>query len=209
MRASQFPYVAVDGWPFIGADLALLFVAFRYGEPVWWLLALGLALLVFLVLLFQDPDREIPSLPLAIVAPVDGIVSKVSPTDRAYLDGEAIHIEIRASRFGAYTARSPTEGKVLSLSDQLSAGSKHLGARGLWVRTHEDDDVVLMFKGPQFARPVSFVRYGERIGQGQRCAFIRLATAAEVYLPIQSRVEVSVGDRVRAGSDIIATLVHR
>ncbi len=194
----------------MGIVVVLGIVGLSYESAYQWYFVAAMAVvLVLLGLVFRDPEREIPSSPLAIVAPVDGIVTDVSPTDRAHLDREAIRVEIKMNRLGAYAARSPTEGKVLSLKDQLSPGSRLLGEGGLWVRTHEDDDVVLMFRGPKFARPVAFIRYGERIGQGQRCAFTRLATHAEVYLPINSRIEIAAGDRVKAGSDIIATLVHK
>ena len=35
--------------------------------------------------------------------------------------------------------------------------------------------------------PKAFVRYGERVGQGQRFAYLRLAPRAEVYLPATAR----------------------
>ncbi|MEE8527122.1 MAG: phosphatidylserine decarboxylase [Gammaproteobacteria bacterium] len=210
MRPSQFPYLAVDGWPFIGVVVTLGIFALSFESAYQWhFIAVTAVVLALLVLMFRDPERDIPSLPLAIVAPVDGTVTDVSPTDRAHLGGEAIRVEIKLNRLGAYAARSPTEGKVVSLNARLSPGSRLHGEGGLWVRTHEDDDVVLMFRGPKFARPVAFIHYGERIGQGQRCAFTRLATHAEVYLPINSRIEIAAGDRVKAGSDIIATLVHK
>ena len=51
------------------------------------------------------------------------------------------------------------------------------------------------------------VRYGERVGQGQRFAYLRLAPKAEVYLPVTATIKVGAGDRVRAGCGILAELV--
>jgi phosphatidylserine decarboxylase len=65
-------------------------------------------------------------------------------------------------------------------------------------------------EGPRyFGRPKAFVRYGERVGQGQRCAYVRLASHAVVYVPLKSRVRVRRGNYVNAGTDILATLVHK
>ena len=78
---------------------------------------------------------------------------------------------------------------------------------GLWVQTDEGDDVVLQFKGHRFGlAPLAFLRFGERIGQGQRCAYLRLTRSAEVQFPIHGRVLVEPGQRVVAGCDVLGKL---
>ena len=79
----------------------------------------------------------------------------------------------------------------------------------LWVQTDEGDDVVLQFVGHRFGlAPRSFVRFGERVGQGQRCAYLRLTRLAEIHLPITSKVQVSVGQLLIAGTDLIGKVPH-
>ena len=79
--------------------------------------------------------------------------------------------------------------------------------RGLWVRSEEQDDVVLLFPSRGFGfAPRAFVRYGERVGQGQRFAYLRLATRAEVYLPPTASISMREGDRVQAGTAVLAEL---
>lgn len=204
----QFPLIAREGWPFILVVLLLLIGSFRLGGL--YLVVPCLVLLLILVLLFRDPHRDVPSKPLAVVSPVDGRILSIEPTDKGALQRESIRIVIAVSAAGAYSARSPTEGKVLNLMDNLADGSRLLGVGGLWVRTDERDDVVVLMKGPRnWTRPVSFVGYGERLGQGQRFAFNRLARQAEIYVPINSKILVKQGDRVRAGSDILSMFVHK
>ncbi len=206
MRRSNSRLISREGWVFTVAALLLLIWAFRSHSIVLGLLAVGFLVLFFLV--FRDPQREIPSVPLAVLSPVDGRVTSVKFTDKGVLERESAHITIRVNNFGAYTARSPVEGKVLNLQDNFSAGSRLLGVNGLWVRTDENDDVVVLMKAPRPLQPKSYVGYGERLGQGQPFALIRLTRQAEVYFPLNSRVEVKEGDYVRAGNDILATLVH-
>ena len=80
---------------------------------------------------------------------------------------------------------------------------------GLWVSTDEQDDVVLLFHGHRLGlAPLAFLRFGERVGQGQRCAYLRLTRLAEVQLPINGRVLVSKGQKVSAGVDLLAKLPH-
>ena len=79
----------------------------------------------------------------------------------------------------------------------------------LWVRTDEDDDVVLQFMDYRLGlAPRAIVQFGERVGQGKRCAFLRLTRYAEVHLPISTSVLVEPGQTVVAGSDLIAKLLH-
>ena len=204
----QFPLIAREGWPFIMAVLLLLVGSFRLGGL--YLVLPCVILLLLLVLLFRDPPRDVPSKPLAVVSPVDGRVTSVEPTDKGALQRESMRIVIAVTAMGAYSARSPTEGKVLNLMDNLAEGSRLSGIGGLWVRTDERDDVVVLMQGPSgWASPRSFVGYGERLGQGQRFAFNRLARQVEVYVPVNSRMQVKPGDRVRAGSDILAMFVHK
>ena len=180
----------------------------RYSEP--WLALLPVIGFVLLYLLFRDPRRDVPSVALGIVSPVDGEVIEIEQTDKCVVQGEAHRIRIRIDSLGAYTARSPVEGKVMDLHSELEGVGKDCPANALWVKTDEGDSVVLQFSGYRLGLPPrSFIRYGERVGQGHRCAYLRLARYADVYMPISGKVKVEPGTPVQAGSDLLGTVPHR
>ena len=207
MKGKHNPFAAREGLPFLIASGFAIFVAFQWGN---WLYAIAPTIvLIYLVLVFRDPIREVPAVPLGVVSPVDGTVVGIGLTDKSVLNGEAHKIIIRVDSLGTYTARCPVEGKIMDFRVELSKSVAPGGARGLWVRTDEDDDVILQFHGHRFGlAPLAFLGYGERVGQGQRCAYLRLTRFAEVQLPINGRVLVSEGQRVSAGSDVLAKLPH-
>ena len=208
MPRSQAPLIAREGILFILGALAAVIAGYHFYGTAG--LAAGGVLLLLVVLIFRDPYREVPSLPLGVVSPVDGRVTRIEVEANGVLGTAALRIGLRINNFGAYTVRSPVEGKLLSLGEHAAVRSRIPAVHGLWVQTDEQDDVVLLFSGPPVVgRPAAFVRYGERIGQGQRCAFLRLARCAELYLPTASRVEVKVGDRVLSGTSLLATLIHK
>ncbi|NNF16540.1 MAG: hypothetical protein HKN70_07310 [Gammaproteobacteria bacterium] len=208
MAIRQFPLIAREGWPFIIVVLLTLIISFRLSGLTMVLSCM--VLLLALVLLFRDPQRDVPSKPLGVVSPVDGRVLDIAPTDKGALQRESMRFTLSVNHLGAYTVRSPTEGTVLNLMDNLAGGSRLLGTGGLWVRTDEQDDIVVLIKGPGgWARAKSFVGYGERLGQGQRFAFTRLASRVDVYVPANSKIVAKVGDRVLAGSDILSMIVHK
>ncbi|CAN5118819.1 phosphatidylserine decarboxylase [soil metagenome] len=208
MPRSQAPLIAREGLPFIAAAVAAVIVGYHLFD--WSGLAGGSLLLLLTVLIFRDPYRDVPSVPFGVFSPVDGRVVQIEPSCRGILPREATCITIRINNFGAYTIRSPIEGKVLSLREHETEQAKLQGVNGLWVQNEARDDVVLLFRGPAFiGRPTAFIRYGERIGQGKRCAFLRLARYADLYLPVTSRVSVNVGEAVKSGSSLLATLIHK
>jgi phosphatidylserine decarboxylase len=180
-------------------------LAFRYLNPVFALLPLLLFGLFWMI--FRDPRRQIPAVPLGVVSPVDGRVTAVDLVDRGVVQGEAHRIFISIDVLGTYTARCPVEGVIKDLNTLAAEKVVDYRTSALWVQTDEGDNVVLQFHGYRLnLAPVAFVRYGERIGQGQRCAYLRLTRVAEVHLPISARVLVEPGQRVTAGLDVIGKL---
>ena len=199
--------VASEGIPFLTAVAILTVVVFQFWGAVFTIVPI--LLLFYLYLVFRDPKRVVPAVPLGVVSPADGVVVDVGVTDKGALERECHKIVIRVNSLGTYTARCPIEGKIMDLHSEPVERLVANNSSGLWVRTDEDDDVVLQFHGHRFGlAPLAFMRYGERVGQGQRCAFLRLTRHAEVQLPISSRVLVKTGQRVMAGADVLAKLPH-
>ena len=207
MRGQHSPVIAREGLPLMALAIALFLLVVRFTD-VWFAL-LPLGAFVMLFLLFRDPPRDVPPVALGVVCPVDGEVVEIDTTDRCVVQGEAHRVRIRINPFGAYTARSPIEGRVMDLASRLEGVGPECPANALWVETDEGDSVVLQFHEYRLGlAPQSFVELGERVGQGQRCAYIRLARFAEVYLPIDGNVDVAVGQTVTAGTDLIGAVPH-
>jgi phosphatidylserine decarboxylase len=207
LKEPQYPLVAREGIPILLlAVIATTLCAYFLG----WIAALPPAVITAaLYYVFRDPHRRVPAHPLAAVSPVDGVVVEVTTANSIVTGSSAHKIILRVDSLGAYTARSPVEGTILDPHGKPPDPDATLQHPGLWIRTDEGDDVLLRFHGYRFGLvPHAFSRYGERVGQGQRCAYLRLTRFAEVFLPINSRVQVARGQRVTAGSDILGTLPH-
>lgn len=205
MAKTRHPSIAPEGLPIILFIVIIMAAALHW---VGWLAALViLPLLIAAIALFRDPARSVPVEPAAVLAPCDGRILSIAKTHESVLEREALLIRIKVDPSGAYTVRSPVEGLTLDPRDNAAAGSRLSGVSGLWVRTDAEDDVVTLFRGRAFfGIPRAFIRYGERIGQGQRLAYLRLAREAQVYMPADLKVRVAVGDRVKAGSTTLGLL---
>ena len=205
MQGRGNPLVAREGIPILLVAVTGSWLTYKFLGALPALIPALVAL--WLLLVFRDPHRHIPAAPLGVVSPVDGRVVTVGLADKGVLQGEAHRIVIRINSFGTYTARSPVEGKILDLNALAAGTVVDYPTNALWVQTDEGDDVVLQFHGYRFGlAPRSFMRFGERLGQGQRCAYLRLTRFAEVHLPIDSKILVEPGQTVVAGADLIAKL---
>ena len=207
MAVSQSPLIAREGWLVIAVLVVIAIVVWSFTGFVWsvplWLTAVA-ALMVF-----RDPAREVPSSPLAVVSPADGEVLAIEETHDPYLGRDSIRFSIQMFPYGVYATRSPVEGRVLETphSNGVDSGMR----KGVWLQTDEKDDVVLVMNRSRLINtaPRCYVRFGERVGQGQRCGFIHLGSRVDVYVPSGSRVNVKQGGKVYSGSSVVATLVHK
>lgn len=205
MQRTTFLQINREGWPFLMLAAGGAFYAYvQFG--VWAALPL-LCLGVYLLAFFHEPNRSVPPKPLGIIAPVDGYIAGRAECRDRFLDRDAIKLSIRVAHLGAYLLRSPSEGFILEIP--AGAWPKYKG-QATWIRTDENDDIIFAVgKGSLLGARPCLTPYGERVGQGRRCGVRRLARRIDVYLPLNSRVEVEVGQSVHTGRDVLATLVHK
>lgn len=201
MALKTTPISEVAQWP-VALLLLLAATSLLLGALLPLIVLLLLVLLV--VFLYRDPLREVPSSPLGIISPVDGQVLEIETATDTRLERQAVVVTITMPRFGPYIVRSPIEGKVLEQSRNASANTY-----SQWIETDEKDEVVLeMEAGFLAGAPRYRVVAGERIGQGAHSAVLLFGRRIQLYLPSNSLIKVKKGDRVLAGEDILAMLVH-
>jgi phosphatidylserine decarboxylase len=194
LHGRRNPFVAQEGVPWLLLTAVVAILLIRYADP--WYALVPAALIVLLYFVFRDPHRSVPSIALGVFSPVDGEVVSVDQIERGESGEAALRVIIRVDSLGTYTARSPVEGTI-----------RELAKKALWLETDEGENVVLMFSGYRFGlAPRAFARFGERLGQGQRCAYLRLTRTAEVQIPVNGKVLVEPGQTLVAGTDIIGNV---
>ncbi len=174
--------------------------------PGW----MALALIAFA---FRDPGRQIPSSPLGVVSAADGRVTRVDSITVPRLDREMARVTVNINPLGTYIIRSPIEGKTMDswrIETDDGSGAGKCNGFAMWLETDEGDDVVLALRDASpLLRPVCTSTVGDRLGQGQRCGYAPIGSRIDVMMPVGTRIEVKEGARLRAGSDVIATLLHK
>lgn len=180
----------------------------------WWLEYYGVAICLLPIVLlwvYRHPKRVIPATPLGVISPIDGEVVAIETVQDTYLSREATRIRIRPTLLDSFVVHSVSEGKVMQFwrGEGGDATSDEQHRRAVWLQSDEGDDVVIVMQ----ARPANplhcRVSTGERIGQGHECGFLLFPRYLDVLLPVDSRIDVQPGDRVRGGESIVAQLIHR
>jgi len=204
--------VAREGYRLIGASVAATLVLLAAG----WTGAGGLmlALTVFVVAFFRDPERIIPTGPNLIVAPADGRVIKIAPVrDLRFLQGEATLISIFMSPLDVHVNRIPAAGRVVEIryhpgkyfrafADKASLDNEQ---NAILLEDEQGRRLcVVQIAGFIARRIVCYLRPGMVVERGQRCGMIMFGSRADVYLPPTVRVRVALGQQARGGETVLA-----
>ena len=203
------PLVAREGWFYLAVSVLLALLAtWVLG---WWALPFWLAAL-FVLQFFRDPRRTSPPDPHAVLAPADGRVIVVERARDPYLERDALKISVFMNVFNVHSNRSPVTGEISGrwyfpgrfVNAALDKASGENERNALAVHTSHGDVTVVQIAGLIARRILCYARTGDTLLAGQRYGFIRFGSRVDVYLPSGALAQVSLGDRVKAGRDIIA-----
>jgi phosphatidylserine decarboxylase len=207
------PIIAREGWPFLAVSVALAVAAgvlagWWWSVPVWiWAL--------FVLQLFRDPARAVPGDRRTVVAPADGRIVAVEKADDPYLKRASTKVSVFMNVFNVHSNRSPLDGEVREtwysrgafVNAALDKASIENERNALWLRADAGPDVVCVQIAGLIARRIlCYVKAGDRLKRGDRFGFIRFGSRVDLYLPLEARVRVELGQKVSAGSTIVAEL---
>ncbi len=197
----------------IFAILAVLALVSWWFSP--WLSLLFLALILYTLLFFRDPDRETPTDPSAVVAAADGVVADIIEIDEPdVLKTRMKRVGIFLSVFDVHTNRAPVAGRVvyrehregLCLDARRTDCSDKNESMTWAFQNPRATLVVRQLTGAIARRIVGWSKVGDELQKGERFGMIRFGSRTEVYLPMTAEIVVKVGDRVAGGSTVIARL---
>jgi phosphatidylserine decarboxylase len=207
------PLIAREGWPFL-AVLALSALALQLYGLTWSSLAVW-GIFLFVLQFFRDPPRHIVPGPGAVVSPADGRIVAVEQVQDPYAQREAIKVSVFMNVFNVHSNRVPIAGTVTQLeyfpglfvNADLDKASSQNERNAIVIQTPRGDLVTAVQVAGLVARRIlCYVRPGEVLEKGERYGFIRFGSRVDVYLPLGSEVKVTIGDKVKASSTLLATL---
>ena len=206
-----YPFFAKEGWPFIAISI-MVFVAL-YLFDLFFGAFLALILSIFTFQFFRDPKRHGPKDDSAISSPADGRVIFIGKSLDPMQKTEALKISVFMNVFNVHSNRAPIEGTIKSVDYQsgnffnadLDKASKHNERNSvLFVDKNGRKLTCIQIAGLVARRICCYVSPGDSVQRGARFGFIRFGSRVDVYLPVDARPLVTVGDKILAHSTAIA-----
>lgn len=208
-----FP-IAPAGYPFIYAAAFATVIFALLGFKV--LATGGLLATLFICYFFRDPDRLVPSEDKAVVSPADGrVVFAGSAEDPRFFEGPCLKVSIFMSIFNVHVNRAPHEGVVKRIdyfpgkffAANLDKASVHNEHNAVYIETENGLNLcVVQIAGLIARRIICALKKGDAIIRGQRIGMICFGSRVDVYLPVDSRLQLTTGEKIKAGETVIAYL---
>jgi phosphatidylserine decarboxylase len=213
MKKPELP-IAREGFPFIFFCGFCTLIFSLLGYPAAALV--GLTVTAFVTWFFRDPFRIQPEDSDAVVCPADGKVIIIDEIfDDRFLQQQVIKISIFMNVFNVHVNRIPFPGSVQQVI--LKAG-KFYSADKKKAALHNEycAMIIATASGQQYGivqvagliarRIICWIQRGDQVITGQRYGLIRFGSRVDLYLPLDTKIEVKLGQKVRAGETILARM---
>jgi phosphatidylserine decarboxylase len=197
----------------------ILLILASAGVAVWfvsaWLSLIFLALFLFTIAFFRDPNRLVRADPNLIVAPADGRVRDIVELDeKEVLKTKTRRVGIFLSIFDVHTNRAPIDGRIIYRQhheglclDARDPDCPEKNEAMTWAFENPRRTIVVrQLTGAIARRIVAWANVGDELKKGERFGMIRFGSRTELYLPLEAEVLVKTGDHVSGGSTVIARL---
>lgn len=213
MLSPQIP-VAKEGLPFIGlaAFITLFFALLGYNG----LALLALITTVFILYFFRDPERFIPERSDALVSPADGKIILIEDvSDSAFTQSQAYKVSIFMNVFNVHVNRIPCDGTVDRViytpgrfySADSTQGAMHNEYCATLLTTASGRKIAFVqIAGLIARRIVCWLEPMDTVLRGRRFGLIRFGSRVDLYLPKDTELKITVGQKVTAGETILGYL---
>jgi len=204
-----------EGYRFISffGGVAFLLAVFGFG----WLAKLFFCLALFSGYFFRDPERYPPLLENSVASPADGkiiLIEQVENTE-IYGSGPCLKLSIFMSVFDVHVNRIPASGQIVDVryhpgkffSANLDKAAKENERNEIIMETTGKSRLAFVqIAGLVARRIVCQLEIDDQVTKGERFGLIRFGSRLDVYLPLETMVNVHLGQRVKAGETVLGYL---
>jgi phosphatidylserine decarboxylase len=196
-----------------------LFLLIDFIEIPWLIKTLQIGLLVFFILIlqfFRNPKRHTQHNDTHVISPVDGKVVVIEEVEEPeYFKDKRLQVSIFMSPINVHVTRYPVGGKVVF--SKYHPGKYLVAWHPKSSEENERTTVVVenqkigkvlyrQIAGALARRIVNYAKKDMNVVQGNDAGFIKFGSRVDLFLPLDSKLKVNLGQKVKGGETIIAEL---
>ena len=214
-KPSNRPFIHPEGWKFAFIFFVISLLTYLVYAPIS---IIGFLLTLFTLWFFRDPSRNTPVDANLIISSADGKVCLIDeacpPTEVSMKQEKMKRVCVFMNVFNVHVNRSPVAGVIKDivykegqfLNASLDKASEKNERSSLIINSeHGADIIVVQIAGLIARRILGFVSKNQNLNQGERFGLIRFGSRVDIYMPLDSTVKCSVGDKVVAGESVLAS----
>ncbi|MFK7936076.1 MAG: phosphatidylserine decarboxylase family protein [Saprospiraceae bacterium] len=177
-----------------------------------------ISLIFFLAILqfFRNPTREITLTDDNVVyAPADGKIVVIEETNETeYFNAKRLQVSIFMSPTNVHVNRNPISGTVnyfkyhpgRYLVAWHPKSSTENERTTTVIDTGEAEIMMRQIAGAMAKRIVNYLEVGDEVEQGTDMGFIKFGSRVDLFLPLDAKIEVEMGQKVKGNKTVIARL---
>ncbi|MAR98363.1 MAG: phosphatidylserine decarboxylase family protein [Formosa sp.] len=180
-------------------------------------LQIGLLLIFILILqFFRNPKRNIQLNDAQVMSPVDGKVVVIEEVlESEFFNDKRLQVSVFMSPINVHVTRYPIGGKIIFSKyhpgDYLVAWhpkSSEKNERTTVVVENFKFGKVLyrQIAGALARRIVNYAEEGHNVVQGSDAGFIKFGSRVDLFLPLDTKLNIKLNQKVRGGETIIGEL---
>ena len=205
-----------EGYQIIVISLLItssLIISFEYSiNKVEIKLLLKLLCFIFFVLIlqfFRNPKRNVKLNDKSILAPADGKIVIIKEVfEKEFYKENRLQVSIFMSPFNVHVTRYPVGGEIIF--SKYHPGKYLFAWHPKSSELNERTSVVIKNKvfgnilyrqiaGALARRIVNYASEGNKIKQGEESGFIKFGSRLDIFLPLKTKVNVSMNQMVKGG----------
>ena len=179
---------------------------------------ISLIILMVLVLqFFRNPKRVFVDHPDQILSPVDGKVVVIEEIfEKEYFQDKRLQVSVFMSPINVHITRYPLGGKIVY--SKYHPGKYLVAWHPKSSEENERTTVVVQNKvfgevlyrqiaGALAKRIVNYAQVGQEVEQATDSGFIKFGSRVDIFLPIDTKINVTLNQKVKGGISILAEKV--
>ena len=195
--------------------ISFIFISNRYPITAQIILWASVILFFFILSFFRIPNRNLTKGEGHVVCPADGKVVVIEEIfDVEYFKDKRLQVSIFMSPANVHVNRCPVSGKVVYskyhkgkyLVAWHPKSSTENERHSVVIKNDRVEILVKQIAGALAKRIVNYCKVDQVAEQSDEMGFIKFGSRVDVLLPVGTKINVELNQKVQGGVTVLATL---